>query len=287
VSPLHTSESVARAFHDACLAELDALKPGNVHRFGDDAPNMSVADFEASARVAAPCIAMPILGVGARIRLAVEATIDVVGHNTNLGIVLLAAPLAQGALDARPGTLRERLARVLAGLSVEDARETYAAIRHARPGGLGEAPEHDVSAEPSITLLEAMRVAAARDRIAWNYTHNFADIFDLGLGRLEAARARALSPSLATTSVYLGFLATVPDTLIARKFGNEKADQVRREAQAVAKDMAETPDQGVSLAKLAAFDRALKQKGVNPGTSADLTVATLFAAALEDLERRV
>jgi triphosphoribosyl-dephospho-CoA synthase len=229
---------------------------------------------------------MPMLCVGGRIRLAVEATIDVVGHNTNLGIILLAAPLAQAALEAGSGTLRERLARVIAGLTVEDARETYAAIRHARPGGLGKAPEHDVGAEPSLTLFEAMQVAEARDRIAWNYTHNFADVFELGLPRLEAARTHGLSPSLATTSVYLGFLATIPDTLIARKFGNERADKIRHEARALARDMAETRVQAALLPKLEAFDRALKQEGVNPGTSADLTVATLFTAALEDLEGR-
>jgi triphosphoribosyl-dephospho-CoA synthase len=31
---------------------------------------------------------------------------------------------------------------------------------------------------------------------------------------------------------------------------------------------------------LAAFDASLKERGLNPGTSADLTVATLFTNAL-------
>jgi triphosphoribosyl-dephospho-CoA synthase len=275
-----TSQSVARAFHDSCLAELDALKPGNVHRHGDDDTSMTVADFEASARAAAPAIGMPMISTGVRIRLAVEATIGVVGQNTNLGIVLLAAPLAQAALDPGDGGLHARLGRVLAGLSVEDAREAYAAIRHARPGGLGYVEDHDVSAEAAITLLDAMREAADRDRIAWNYTHDFADIFAGGLQRLEAARVRGLSPSFATTSVYLGFLASIPDTLIARKFGSAQAEDVRREAQGLA-GRAESPDLAALMPKLLAFDRSLKQRGLNPGTSADLTVATLFAAALQ------
>ncbi len=38
--------------------------------------------------------------------------------------------------------------------------------------------------------------------------------------------------------------------------------------------------------KLLAFDRSLKERGLNPGTSADLTVATLFAGALQALEGR-
>jgi len=283
VSPALAAADVAKAFHDACLAELDALKPGNVHRYGDD-PRMTLADFEASARAAAPAIGMPMISVGPRIRLAVEATVGVVGHNTNLGIILLAAPLAAAALMDAPGDLRAKLGDVLAGLSVEDAQETYAAIRAASPGGLGDAPRHDVSAEPSVTLLEAMREAEGRDRIAWNYTHDFADIFITGLTLLDQALLRRPSLPFATTVVYLGFLGSIPDTLVARKFGSGSAEQVRQEAAILAKNLAEGPDPDACVPELMAFDRSLKQRGLNPGTSADLTVATLFAASLRNLE---
>jgi triphosphoribosyl-dephospho-CoA synthase len=278
-----TGEQVAGAFLDACLAELDALKPGNVHRFGDDPP-ASVADFEASARVAAPALASPGLPVGERIRKSVEATIDAVGHNTNLGIILLCAPLAAASLAPTSGDLRERLAKVLARLSVADARETYAAIRRAKPGGLGQAPEHDVGRDPEITLLEAMQAAEGRDRIAWNYTHDFADIFDLGLPRLKQAMAESNSSPVATTSVYLGFLASIPDTLIARKFGMAQAIEVQQEAKAVVARFDNRAEDDVRNRELMAFDRSLKARGLNPGTSADLTVATLFAASLQALE---
>jgi triphosphoribosyl-dephospho-CoA synthase len=283
VTRLLTAEQVARAFHDSCLAELDALKPGNVHRFGDD-DRMSVADFESSARVAAPALAAPGLSVGERIRRSVEATIDAVGHNTNLGIVLLCAPLATASLEPTNGNLRERLAKVLAGLSLEDAREVYAAIRRAKPGGLGQAPAHDVGGDPEITLLEAMKAAEGRDRIAWNYTHDFADIFDLGLPRLKQAMADSNSQPSATTSVYLGFLASIPDTLIARKFGMVQAIEVQQEAKAVAARFDNRADEQVRKRDLMAFDRSLKERGLNPGTSADLVVATLFAASLQALE---
>jgi triphosphoribosyl-dephospho-CoA synthase len=173
-------EAIARSFLDACLAELDALKPGNVHRVSDG-HRMTVADFAASAEVAAPLIGRQGLAVGTRIRLAVEATRRAVGQNTNLGIILLAAPLAGAALDVKGGDLESRLHRILAALSVDDAREAYRAIRETKPGGLGQAPQHDVASEPRVSLLEAMRAAEARDRIAWNYTHDFADIFTLGL----------------------------------------------------------------------------------------------------------
>jgi triphosphoribosyl-dephospho-CoA synthase len=277
-------EAIAGSFRDACLAELDALKPGNVHRMGDG-HNTTVADFVASAEAAAPLIGRKGLSVGQRIRLAVEATSSAVGQNTNLGIILLAAPLAQAALVAPRGDLRSRLRRVLQDLSVEDAREAYQAIRAARPGGLGEAPRHDVASEPEVTLLEAMRAAEARDRIAWNYAHDFADIFTLGLKWLAQARDHWSDPTWAVTRVYLGFLAHLPDSLIERKFGTRTATLVREEAGPIEASLMECPAPEAMTAPLTAFDRALKERGLNPGTSADLTVATLFAASLIALER--
>jgi triphosphoribosyl-dephospho-CoA synthase len=275
-------EAVARAFLDACLAELDALKPGNVHRFADG-HSMTVADFVKSAEAAAPSMGRKELGVGRRISLAAEATRRAGSQNTNLGIILLAAPLASAAFDRQSGDLERRLHRVLRGLSVEDASEAYRAIRETKPGGLGQAPEHDVSEEPKVTLLEAMRAAEGRDRIAWNYTHDFADIFTLGLKWLAYARERWSDPWVAAR-VYLGFLAHVPDTLIERKFGERIAARVREEARPIESSFTECTSPEAMTAPLAAFDQALKARGLNPGTSADLTVATLFASALMALE---
>ena len=278
------ASTIARAFHDSCLAELEALKPGNVHRHGDG-HGMSVADFEVSAEAAAPIVGRARLAVGERIRRAVEATQDAAGQNTNLGIILLASPLAAAALDAGDGDLQARVARVLARLTIDDAREAYRAVRDARPGGLGEAAEHDVASEPSVTLLEAMRAAETRDRIAWNYTHDFVDVFDLGLVWLRQARERWGSGPWTATRVYLGFLAHLPDTLIERKFGDRLAAEVAEEARPIESSLAQSSDPASMTAPLLAFDRSLKERGLNPGTSADLTVATLFAAQLQELEK--
>jgi len=273
-------DMIARAFHDACLDELDALKPGNVHRHGDG-HRMTVDDFMASADAAAPLIGRAGLTVGKRISLAVEATINAVGQNTNLGIILLAAPLANAALDPGKGDLHEKLAGVLAALTVEDARETYQAIRAAKPGGLGVAPAHDVANDPDITLLEAMHAAETRDRIAWNYTHGFVDIFELGLKWLRQSKERWGEGTWAAASVYLGFLAHIPDTLLERKFGAREAAKVAEEARPIESGLRQCEEPETMEAPLLAFDRSLKERGLNPGTSADLTVATLFASALQ------
>lgn len=277
-----TSEVVAHAFHGACLAELDALKPGNVHRFADG-HGMNVEDFERSAAAAAPAMCAPALTVGERIEAAIEATRRAVGQNTNLGIVLLAAPLAHAALMAPAATLRQSLIEVLKSLSLADAKAAYRAIGKAEPGGLGHAPAHDLAAEPTVTLLEAMTAAARRDRIAWNYMNEFVDIFDLGLKWRTGGLARWGAVPWVTTYVYLGFLAHIPDTLIERKFGTHAASEVLDEARPIEASLAESHNPKEMSAPLIAFDSALKERGLNPGTSADLTVATLFTAAL--LER--
>jgi triphosphoribosyl-dephospho-CoA synthase len=272
--------AIARAFLDACLAELDALKPGNVHRFGDG-HSMTVADFAASAEAAAPFMGRKGVGVGERIRLAAAASRRAVGQNTNLGIILLAAPLATAAFDRRDGDLAATVRLILQDLTVADASEAYRAIRETKPGGLGTAPRHDVAAEPEVTLLEAMRASEERDRIAWNYAHGFADIFLLGRKWLAQGRALWGEGPWAVTRVYLGFLAHLPDTLIERKFGARSAERVREEAAAIEAGFLQSHTAEAMIAPLMAFDRALKERGLNPGTSADLTVATLFAASLE------
>ena len=273
---------IASAFIGACLDELEAPKPGNVHVFADG-HGSSVADFRRSAEVAAEPIARLRASVGARILGAIEATRAAVGQNTNLGIVLLCAPLARAA-ELRAARMREAVAGVLAELDVEDADLTFRAIALAAPAGLGRAERHDVSQRASVTLLEAMSEAAARDRIARQYAMGFADVFDLGAPWLEAASRRWPNcPAAATLSVYLGFLAAFPDTHIQRKYGLNAAIAVQREAAPLYALSQNADDPAILWERALLFDASLKQRRLNPGASADLTVATLFAGRLRDL----
>ncbi|ODA68793.1 ATP:dephospho-CoA triphosphoribosyl transferase [Methyloligella halotolerans] len=274
---------VAKAYIEACLAELDALKPGNVHRYAGD-PRHFVEDFEKSAEASAPYLANSELKVGERIRGAAEATAEACGTNTNLGIILLSAPLAAAAQRSAKKDLQHRLARTLMKLDKHDAREAYAGIRAANAGGLGEVPEHDVADQPSTTFLEAMSAAQSRDRIAWNYTHDFADIFEIGLPTLAQAMERWGASNWALAAVYMTFLAAEPDSLIARKHGMEAASGVREEAGEFAEKISASDDPEKLESDLLCFDRSLKKRALNPGTTADLTVATLFADRLQRLE---
>ncbi len=278
--PMLPEAFVAQAFRDACRQELVALKPGNVHVHADG-HGLGVREFEASADAAAPHIAAAGSPVGARIRAATDATWAAVATNTNLGIVLLAAPLAVAAETARAGdTLRASLDRVLDALDQRDAADAFAAIARANPAGLGSAAEGDVSGPATVTLRQAMALAAGRDRIARAYVTDFADIFEFALPRLAAARRTAASPELAVTTVHMALLATYPDSHIARKWGPQAAEAVRAEAAARSAlwQPSATP---ATFDRLLAFDASLKARRLNPGTTADVVVATLFAEILQ------
>ena len=279
-----TPGDIAAAFLAACRAEIEAPKPGNVHVFAGG-HEMEARHFLDAAQAAAPFIAGPALSVGERIRRAVEASLAAAGTNTNLGIVLLCAPLAAAA--ARGGSLWPALEAVLAGLTVADAEGAYAAIAAANPGGLGKLDDADVRAIPRITLRQAMAQAAGRDRIARAYVTGYADVRRIGVPALIAAQADGVAPWWPATAVHLAFLTAFPDSHVERKWGREAAAWVMAEARALAADLAAgLPAPEERLSRLLALDAAIKAETLNPGTSADLTVATIFAARLDPILRK-
>jgi triphosphoribosyl-dephospho-CoA synthase len=266
-----------RDFIAACELDVIALKPGNV-RIGQGAHGMSAQDFVDSARACAPALCQSGASLGQRVLEAIRSTRRVVRCNTNLGIVLLAAPLcraAQGGAD-----LRTTLVQQLSQLSRADAVQVYQAIRLARPGGMGIRAKHDLANEPKVTLLEAMREAEERDSIARQYVQGFRDVFDVGLAQWQDALARSGDEAWAATQVYLVYLSTWPDSLIERKFGIATAQAVSARARALHSQFSSYLHVNDIELQLLAWDEELRSAGLNPGTSADLTVATAFAAKL-------
>ncbi|MGH7153741.1 MAG: triphosphoribosyl-dephospho-CoA synthase, partial [Acetobacteraceae bacterium] len=155
---------IAEAFRAACAEELSAPKPGNVHVFADG-HRMTADDFLRSAAVAAPGLCREGAKLGERVLDAIRATRDAVGQNTNLGIVLLAAPLVMAA-ERDGGGLRFRVRRVLETADVADTRAIFTAIREAAPAGLGDAAQYDVRGVADVVPRVAMAAAADRDSIA-------------------------------------------------------------------------------------------------------------------------
>jgi triphosphoribosyl-dephospho-CoA synthase len=283
---------VAAAAQLACLLEVSAPKPGNV------SPRRHFADTRYEHFLgSAAAIGLPLSGAGARplgatVLLAVEATSYWSRSNTNLGIILLLAPLARAALLDGPaerlsreavvdhGDLRSALRDVLDATTVEDARNAYAAIRRAGPGGLGRAAAQDVADEPTITLLDTMRLAEHRDGIAREYATGFSTTFECGAPALVSARQEGLSWDDAIIETFLTLLAVAPDTHIVRRAGMATASHVSRQARAV---LAAGSVRSVAGRRaITALDAGLRASGnaANPGTTADLTAASIFVVLL-------
>jgi triphosphoribosyl-dephospho-CoA synthase len=268
-------------------------KPGNVS-LASAGHGMQAHLFVASAQAAAGPLFTPGLRVGARIEGAVAATQAAAGCNTNLGILLLCAPIAlaveQQPHATAPEALREAIEQVLAALNLDDAHAAYRAIAQAQPGGLGTAPAQDVHAAPSVNLRAAMALAAGRDTIARQYRDGYADLFALArLAPVHMAGEGGVTPGPGVQAdsatiagvqrVYLACLSAYPDSHIVRKHGDAVAQTVMTAAQAWRDRAAggEVPD---GAADFAAWDDSLKAQGLNPGTSADMTVAALLLAGL-------
>ena len=265
----------------ACLLEVSAPKPGNVspdRHFAD----ARYEDFLASAAaIGGPLSGAGTRSLGATIRLAIDATAVLTRSNTNLGIVLLLSPLARAAAFRGDSDIRDALRSVLAGTTVDDARDVYAAIRVAAPGGLGKADEQDVQSDPTVTLLEAMRLAAERDTIAREYVTTFETTFERGVPALTRARCDGLSWDDAVVETFLTLLAAGPDTHIARRGGGVLAATVSQRAADVLAMGGVRSVEG--RGEVEAFDRSLREQAnhlANPGTTADLTAAAIFVVLI-------
>ena len=267
----------------ACILEVSAPKPGNVSP-GRPFADASHEDFIRSAEAIGPVLDRAAgRPVGETVLDAVHATRAAAGKNTNLGIVLLLAPLASvpgidGAATIGQGEIRRRLGAVLAGLTRRDAELAYEAIRLAAPGGLGSVAEHDVAGEPGGTLLEMMALASDRDLVARQYANGYAEVFDEALPAIGGALEAGLSTEEATVLCHLDVIARHGDSFIARKAGKEVSDEASRRARSVLD--AGWPGKVGSAAAMDAFDAWLRGDGNrrNPGTAADLTAAALFLA---------
>jgi triphosphoribosyl-dephospho-CoA synthase len=274
-------DKIGWAAEMACLLEVSAEKPGNVTR-RQDFNDTSFQDFIISAAAVGPAFrSAASVSVGETILNAIRATRAFVGSNTNLGIVLLLAPLAKASGTEASHNLQAAVRPILRDLTVEDARKAYEAINMANPSGMGTSDRHDLSeVKVEITLLQAMEEARDRDSLAGEYVSDYNITFGIGLPALRRTLAQGVNLSEAIVQTFLSILSEVPDTLIGRKKGITAAQDVSRQANRILKNG------GIFGAKreIQKFDRALRDEkhSLNPGTTADLIAAVLFAHLIED-----
>jgi triphosphoribosyl-dephospho-CoA synthase len=279
-----------------CLAitlEASAKKLGNVHpqaSFSD----MCHEDFLRSAIAISPCFDQRgKLSVGKLVYESVSATQASVKVNTNLGTLLLLAPVA---MAARPGrnalspqshfsetitNLRERTAIVVDRLTAEDSRAIYAAIRLSAPGGLGKTDKLDVhQAEAPPKLVDAMRVVEDIDQVAKTYCTRFHFLFDEVVPALKQALEHCGDTSEGIRLFQLRWLARFGDSLVHRKLGEHENRLLQKKAIRLLK-IFESENQQMTdrfEKNWQALDKWMREEGHrrNPGTTADLIAAGLF-----------
>ncbi len=308
---LEVPDYVSRCLQLAILLEVSAYpKPGNVHRTRDFS-DTRYEHFLASAVAVSPYfrkaaergilyssgnIDASEIGIGSLIRGSVEEILSWQhGGNTLLGTIILLIPMAVSA-GATINTekffsqhvFRRNIGVVTKFTTPEDAVAVYEAIRKAKPGGLGKAPELDVHDPRSttrilrekITLLEIFKIASRYDSVASEWVSNYRVTFEIGYPYIKRELSRHGDINIATVHTFLKILSEVPDTLIARKVGIEKA----KEISLMAKHILELGGllTGDGRRELDRFDRMLHDPEhlLNPGTTADLVSATLATLIL-------
>jgi len=273
-------EELNNLYLHVCQLDVQALKPGNISVYSNS-KDLSVDDFLNSAKASAAPITDPKSTLGLRILNATSATQAAVNTNTNLGMILLIAPIIQSKLKILEGEdIREAITRVLEATTVQDAVEVYQAIRLVKPGGMGHQNTQDVSEEPNVSLLNTMNIAADWDLIAAQYSNSFKDIFSFGVPRYLGLMKKWEDEKWATTGLFLSYLRHYPDSLIERKFGLLKAREISDMISDLEMELCRSDSPGRYEAQLLEIDRQLKRNLINPGTSADLTAASIFAAGL-------
>ena len=258
----------------ACFLEATAPKPGNVHR-GTDFDDLTYPDLITSAIMIGPVMeSAPRRRLGETILDAVRATHDAVETNTNLGTILLLAPLAA---VPRKQPLDSGVRDVLDRLDAEDSRLVYEAIRMARPGGMGRVDQADVAGEAPADLIAAMRLAAERDLVARQYVNGFYVVFHDVVPAIQSGLDRGWGTSGAIVHAQMTIMSRFPDSLVARKCGKETAQRASDHAAEVLRSG--TPNDDAFWQAVADLDFWLRADGHrrNPGTTADLIAAGLFA----------
>ncbi len=274
-----------------CQLEVSAAKPGNVHRSADF-EDATLIDFLNSGVALGHAIDASLepthtVSIGQMILSSVEATTWVTNTNTNLGIILLLCPLAY--LHGRGKSLDAKsLSQLFGALTPEDAEDVYAAIAKSGAGGLdvrttdeSARPDYDVRVEGSAPrdLLIAMEIAADRDMIARQYCTGFKDVFDFVLPAIEQGFERFQLLSSAIIFAHVKTMAQFPDSLIARKLGQQTAIQSAGYAQRAIDQFEQCAEDFTPFwASVSDLDFWLRSDHHrrNPGTTADLISAALY-----------
>ena len=285
-------EEIAKMAQIASALEVSRYpKPGNVHRTRDF-DDMEFEDFVISGIVIGDTIREACTDVdvenpqlGKYILQAVAETDRWIKNNTNLGIVMMTTPIAvAAAISDSFDDIRENIKLVMGNTSVDDACDLYDAIIIADAGGMGDQDEYDVASDNAKnelrqnnqTMYDVLKISAPWDMLAREMTGDMPAVFEIGYPKYHELR-QSKSQNDACVLTFLTILSHVPDTLISRKYGSDEAMKI----SLMTRDLLNIKDEPDFKDRLKEFDDYLFKNKYNPGTTADLTAASIFVSYLK------
>ena len=286
-------DDVAQSAQLALLLEVSAYpKPGNVDRTHDFV-DTSYEHFLASSVALYPVLRAAAArghakrtGMGELVRLGVEASITWQrGGNTHFGALLLLVPLAMaaGACEHYESeALKQKATAIMSSTTADDAIEVYSAFPKAQVKVRTDVPELDVMDEASISEIrkkklsfyDILTISASYDLISRELVGGFALTFKYATLITDFARDRCINDAITHADIRL--LSEEEDTFISMKFGGDKSRYVKEQAARIVNG-------GYERKEIEEFDDELIQKGLNPGSTADIIAAALFISILGGL----
>ena len=267
-------------------------KPGNVHRTRDF-DDMVFEDFLISGIVIGDSVREACSNVdvnnpelGKYILQAISETDRWIKNNTNLGIVMMTMPIAVAAsISNNFDEIRDNICLLMSNTSVDDACDVYDAINIADAGGMGDQDEYDVASENAKnelrnnnqTMFDVLKISAPWDMLAREMTSDMPAVFEIGYPTYSKLK-KENSLNYSCIMTFLTILSQVPDTLISRKYGEDEALKVSM----MTRDLLKLKDSSDFSEKIEEFDDYLFKNKLNPGTTADLTMASIFLSFLKD-----
>ena len=271
----HSLDDLKSAYLFSCKKDIELIKPGNVNLLSSH-KDTKAQDYLDSAILSSKELFNQNYSLGKRILESVNVTRSQVDVNTNLGIILLCAPVIQSYIDFNNLDLREGVKKTLSTTSIKDTHDLCAAINISSPGGLGDSDMYDTASYPNASIKQIMDYSQEYDRISYQYSHNFSDIFDFIIPKLEFLNQRYESLDISLSLLFIEILAKIPDSHISRKFGDKIAKKTSNNAHDLLKILDREHDPDYLAKALNNLDYEYKKKGINPGTTADLLVASLM-----------
>jgi len=271
----YSLDDLKAAYLFSCKKDIELIKPGNVNLLSPH-KDTKAQDYLDSATLSSKELFNQNHSLGKRILESVKVTRSQVNVNTNLGIILLCAPVIQSYIDFNALDLRDCIKKTLSATSVKDTHDLCAAINISSPGGLGDSDMYDTASYPNASIKQIMDYSREYDRISYQYSHNFTDIFDFIIPKLEFLNQRYKSLDISLSLLFIEILAKIPDSHISRKFGDKIAKKTSNNAYDLLKILDREYDPDYLAKALNNLDYEYKKKGINPGTTADLLVASLM-----------